>query len=112
MPRILCYDGKPVALVEFLPNNAFGDSVQDIETDICERLNLDEDATEFVTVTKAELTALRKGEEVQKVVATRICDEDDEEEAEEDNEDDDAPPWAIVKAKRTTDLLGEMFKNE
>jgi hypothetical protein len=80
MPRILCDDGLPIAVIEFLPNNAFGDLLMSVEGELCSRLSPDEGAADIIDVSDEDLQKLRLGETVDVVAAT--YQDDDEEHGE------------------------------
>ena len=65
MPRLLTYDGKPVALIEFLPNNAFGKLPEHAERVLCERISPDNGAPDVIYVSEEKADKLRAGELVE-----------------------------------------------
>lgn len=79
MARILCYAGKPIAVIDFLPNNALGNYLQEVEGELCGLISPDEGDANIVDVTDDELAALRRGETVATIVSSAFDDEDHEE---------------------------------
>lgn len=64
MPQLLTYDRKPVAFVEWLPNNAFGPIPEFASGEVCMRISPDEGLCDEVEITDEEADQLRRGEPV------------------------------------------------
>tara|TARA_R110000868_G_scaffold47769_6_gene156231 strand:+ start:833 stop:1087 length:255 start_codon:yes stop_codon:yes gene_type:complete len=84
MPRILCYDGRPIAVIELLPNNAYGNNKDTstiqtmiVEGELCGMLSPDEGLADIVDVSDEDLEKLRLGEIVEAVASSCQEDEDD-----------------------------------
>ena len=76
MPRVLCYNGAPIAVVEFLPNNAFGGCLQEVEGELCGLVSPDEGLANIVDVSDEDLLKLRAGELVEAVVNSAESEDD------------------------------------